>query len=567
MLKNQVNVTSLNLVSNELVATIEQAANQLEQFVALPTNIELLNNSLGSMEQIRGTFRLIQLYGADMLADEILSLAKTIKPGETEGLDELLSVLTSSFFILPRYLEYAQQTRRGVPELLIPYINELRQLGGRPPVSESYFFDVDLAVRVPVKSAGSALEVEGLPALIRRLRHMFQVGLLNALQGKQVRSALGIMQRALERLEIISGNRPITKLWWLGSAALEAMSTNNMELNKSRKLCLTTIDRQIKALQDSGLKAFDQEPAETLLKPLLFVVALAKKPGNRAQEVLTAFNISSLPYSESELLSEGEALKGPSMNTVASVTAVIKDELHSIKEILEVSAQAEDKGIGEYSELAGHLNKVADILAVVGLVSASNTLKDEAGKIDTWAAANRPADHQELIEIADALLYVESTVSGIESLNLSDEKLTRANTLARQEVIASSQLAEAELLVIQEAESGLALVKRALSAFAESNYDHGHIKNVSATLNSVRGGMHVLGLQRAARVVTGCVEFIEESLLMNDQPVAILQLLETFADAIIGLDYYLNAVREDKNTDDSVLAIAEESLLALGHRV
>jgi hypothetical protein len=203
----------------------------------------------------------------------------------------------------------------------------------------------------------------------------------------------------------------------------------------------------------------------------------------------------------------------------------------------------------------------------VGLTAAGSTLKQEITKIEGWRDSGETGDAKDLLEVADALLYVESTVSGLDQLHLSDDKLAQANSIARAEVIASSQLAEAEMVVIQEAESGLALVKRALNSFAESNYDRGHIKNVTATLHGVRGGMIVLHLDRAANVVAACTEFIDESLLQNDQPAALQQLLETFADAVIGLEYYLDAIKSDKNASDAVLEIAEESLQALGFRV
>jgi len=43
--------------------------------------------------------------------------------------------------------------------------------------------------------------------------------------------------------------------------------------------------------------------------------------------------------------------------------------------------------------------------------------------------------------------------------------------------------------------------------------------------------------------------------------------LETFADAIISLEYYLDALKLNKNADTSVLQIGEESLQALGYPV
>ncbi len=564
---DQVNITSLNLVSDELVATIEQSAAKLEQFVSDPQNSELLTSCIQGIEQISGTLKLIQLHGAVMLAEEILGAAQGIAENPDQVGEETLSVLTGSFFILPRYLEYTQQTRRGMPALLIPYINELRQMRKQSLIPDCEFFSADTSYNFRPKASATAIEADDLSALIRRLRHMFQVGLLNTLQGKQTRSALGIMQRALERLEIISGDRPKTKLWWVSSAAIEVLRTNNMELSKARKMVLTMLDRQIKGLLTKGIQGFDEQAPAPLIKQLLFILSLAHKPSDKAKTILNAFEVDPLGYSDQELRSEREALKGPSINTVSSVAAVITDEIRSIKEILENASQATDRGLSEYSELSAHLEKVADILAVVGLVSASNTLKEEIERIVGWSNAGESADAKDLIDVADSLLYVESTVSGLETLNLSDEKLSQANSLARKEVIASSQLAEAENVVLTESEAGLALVKRALNSFAESNYDHGHIRNVGATLNAIRGGMSLLGLSRAAAVVTACVEFIDETLLVNDQPVAIQQLLETFADAVIGLEYYLEAVKNDRKSDDSVLSIAEESLQALGHRV
>lgn len=559
-----VNLSSLNLVSDELVITIEQSAGQLEQFYADRGNLELLNTCIAGIEQISGTLRLIQLHGADLLAEEILLAGRALLETDEADLDESLSVVTASFFILPRYLEYAQQTRKGMPVLLIPYINELRQHRRAALLSDAHFFQADVSAAHP--AVGHTVIGEDFVALVRRLRHMYQVGLLNTLQGKQTKSALGIMVRALERLESITGDRPMGKLWWVASTALASMSNANMELTKSRKLLLTALDRRIKPLL-KGLGELEQSPPDELLVSLVYLIALSDNPDSKAEQVLDTFSVEALSVTDTELRNERESLKGPSVNTVASVAAVLKDELRATKDILENASEAGGTSLDDCSELIATLGKVADILAVVGLSAASNTLKEEVVKIEAWQNESEGVDAKALLDVADALLYVESTVSGLEMLNLSDEKLAKVNGLARREVIAASQLFEAELLVIKEAESGLALVKRALSSFSDSNYDRGHIQNVGATLNSVRGGMIVLSLPRAAAVVACCIEFIDGSLMQSEQPAALRQLLETFADAIIGLEYYLDAVRTDKGADDTVLEIAEESLQALGYRV
>ncbi|MGQ9424618.1 pilus assembly protein [Gilvimarinus sp. F26214L] len=561
-----INLSSLGLVHDELVATIEQSAGKLEQFVADMDSSELLQSCIEGLQQITGTLSLVQLKGADLLAQEALALATEITVGD-EKLERRLGALTDAFFVIPRYIEYTLQTRRALPVLLIPTINDLRQARGAALLEESYFFPLDLQRARPLPGQTSAALGEDLTALVRRLRHMYQAGLVNVLQGRLVKPSLGMMQRAMQRLAAVSGDRPMGTLWRVAATALEVMATEQMEINRGRKLLFGAIDRQIKALQTKGRAALDQDVPATLIKDCVYLVSISGASTKSATEILEAFPHDPPGILDRELSRQGEVLLGPSATTVHSVAAVMREELNKIKDVLERASQSGVDAISDFDELLGMMGKVAEILSVVGLISPSNALKEEMAKVEAWRDSPGEADPQTMIDVADVVLYIESTISSLEISNLSDEKLAQANSIARQEVIASSQLAEAELIVLQEAESGLALVKRALNAFAESNYDRGHIKNVAATLTSVRGGMAVLSLARASQVVSACVEFVSDTLLHNDQPAALQHLLETFADAVIGLEYYLDAVKSDRNAGDSILEIAEESLAALGHAV
>lgn len=561
------NLTSLNLVRNELVATIEETAAKLEQFVTDRNNTEALQSAIDGIKQISGTLSLIQLRGADLLADELLQLTNNITSGQHDDIDEHLSVLTNSLFLLPRYIEYSQQTRRALPVLLIPYINELRQVRNAPMLQESFFFAADLSAVRPNPPSTKAFSNENLDALIKRLRHMYQVGLLNVFKGKQVKPALAMMQRALERLDIISGGRASSNLWWLGATALDAMAQQGMEVTKQRKLLLGIIDRQLKLLQTGGKKELDRKPSKGLLKELLYLIMLSGLDNEREVTVKETFAVEPLGYTDAELRREREAMKGPSASTMSSMAAVLKDELRSTKDMLERASLGGVDSTGAYDELIETLRKIAEILAVVGLVVPSNTLKQEIGKIESWRQKEEMGSNSDLLELADVMLYVESSVSDLEKQNLSEDGLGRTNVANREEVISRNQLAEAELVVLEEAEAGLALVKRALNSFSESNYDRGHIQNVASTLNAVRGGLVMLNLSRAGAVVTACSEFVEGSLMQNEQPAALQHLLETFADALIGLEYFLDEVKADRDCDDKVLELAEESLQALGYPV
>ena len=559
------NIASLKMVHDELLATIEQSALRLEQFSTDRTNGELLQSCIEGIKQIRGTLSLIQLKGVDLLADELLEHINEITLGEDPSTNKRLDLLTTAFFILPRYLEFCLQTARSMALLLIPHINELRQARRAPPLPESYYFAFE-PLKV-TRTLQHAPHQEDISILVRRLRHMYQTGLLNVLQGSQVKPSFGIMCRALERLESACGASALSNFWWLANACLSAISEENLRITKSRKMLFSSLDREIKRLQFEGNAVLNREPDAALIKELLYLLTLSKSATEKSKAVAAAYGLRPLSYSDAELAREMEFLKGPSVNTINSMAAVLTDELHSTKNILERAAQSGAELLTESPELLDTLKKIADILAIVGLVSPSNGLKQEIEKIQRWQTTGEAVNASDLLGVADTLLYVESTIAGLGKSNLSDEKLVQINALSRDDVMANNQIAEAEKLVIDEIESGLAMVKRALSAFSESNYDKAHIANISATLDSVRGGMFVLGLPRAAKVIAGCMQFINESLLEDEQQAAIQHMMDTFADAIISLEYYLDSLKVDKKADTEVLRIAEESLEALGYKV
>src|SRR5690606_4438612 len=188
------------MVQDELVATIEQAAVNLEQFTNDRANGELLQDCIDGIKQIRGTLSLIQLKGVDLLADELVEHITDITLDAAPKNDRKLELLTSAFFILPRYLEYCTQTSRSMAMLLIPYINELRLARKAQPLPESYYYAVEPTQILHTPRSAPLAPNETITTVARRLRHMYQTGLLKVLQGAQVKPSLGIMMRALERM-------------------------------------------------------------------------------------------------------------------------------------------------------------------------------------------------------------------------------------------------------------------------------------------------------------------------------------------------------------------------------
>jgi len=558
------NFSSLKMIYPELLVTLEQAAAELEQFIADRADLLSFRACIDSITQIAGTLELIQVQGANQLATEIVEVAEAIDLEQEELADEHLGLISRAFLFLPRYLEYLLQTQRNLPVLLIPHINELRLARKQAVFADSHFYTPDFQTPIVPAKRMKLVGDEDVGALIKRLRHMYQVGLLGILKNKQIKPSFNMMQRSLHRMSIIQADSPFYSLWYLGSEALAHLSSS-MELTPSRKKILGALDRELKlAIKRVGTDDQTATPSQTLSSDLLFIIALSGDSGETTSHLLAQFGLTLFSHTDAELRRERDVLNGPSANTLKSMASVLNDELIHAKDILE---RASDGGISsgeDLIDLIDTLKKVAEILGVVGLVVPGNSLKNEILTVESWQRAGRLGDDTAQLHLADILLYIECAIGGVGHSGLSDDSIARVNNQERQEVIAQSQLASARHIVISEAEAGLALVKRSLSSFTESSFDRAHINNVTVSLNAIRGVMAMLALPRAERVMRACIGFVEDTLMDSDEKPALEQLMETFADSVISMEYYLDAIKNDEGADDKVLEIAEESLTALG---
>ncbi|MDF3931194.1 ferrous iron transporter B [Pseudomonas citronellolis] len=553
--------TSLSLVRDELFATMEQAEQNLEQFIAERQNGSLLQHAVECLTQIRGTLKLIELAGAELLAQEALDLATDIPTGVGEERDGQLAALGNALYVLRRYLENLETHRQEIPELLLPAINDVRLAAGQPMLPESFFFSARLDLpRPPVTQA--ALVVPDPAHEIRRLRQMYQVGLLALMRERDLYPGLKLMGRALARLDALLGYSPRSRLCWVGAGALEALVDAQMLPRKTRKQLFARLDRELKPL----LANPGYEAPRQLLKELLYLTALADSRGPRASELREVFGLASLPFTDQLLEDESQRLSGPGQAVMRSLSTAIREELTTVKDQLDLIergvSQADALGI-----LHGHLGRLGKTLGMVGLNTAAIALQTQVTAVGGWVARGAVESPASLNALADALLYVESQVGSLER----GERLSRAANTDDGEPAADSfavhQLAEARIVVIDEAQGGLALAKRAITAYLESNGDKLHLANVPGSLQAVRGGLWFLGQERAAGLVGACADYIQRQMIETTQMPS-EQMLETLADALTGLEYYLEggAVLRPEGQPD-VLDVASESVRALGLEV
>lgn len=559
-----VNLNSLALIREELDNTLQRAAGEFEAFLLDSSNRSAIENCRTDMAQIAGTLRLIQFPAAALLAGEMAAALDDMANAQGASAEALAGALSHATFVLPRYIEFVASRRFAEPMLIIPYVNELRVARRQPLIPEFHFDQTPLPLQAgkPLPAA-DAPNKDALP----RLRQMYQVGLLAILKQQNQALNLQLIARAATRFAAQTPNTS-SSFWYLAAAVAEALAKGGLTLNLNRRRTLGTIERLMARYLKGGEAALNEAIDDNTRRELIYLLALSSYREGTVKIAIDAFAIPHVHPDDSELSAQHEAMRGPGLEAIDSVVKVLKEELRSAKDILEIASQNQGISTDDVTPLKETLTRVADTLRVVNLRAPSNILREQLQLVDNWAEQKNGVPPAEFLAVADALLFIESSLSGLYRNELAAGDLEQVTDAMRKQIIADSQLAEASRIVIDELQAGISLCKRAITSYVESNFDAVHIANVAVTLTAVRGGAQILNHSRAANILKSCVAFVDAS--TRDKQYSgpqRHQLLETLADALISLEYYFSEIAAARTPDEKILGVAEESLAALGFSV
>lgn len=555
---------SLGMVKVEVDQTLEQIESSIRLVADDYSDQTALQTSSDLVRQLSGIFRLIGLQGATELLEELVTvvdiLRERLASGDDAQIEGPMTVLGKSIIVMKRYLEYAHAKKKLMPVLLVGTINEARRITGKTILAESDYFEINVNVQRDYGYSGANSDHEELAKSSRRLRQMFQVGLLGVLKEKDI-SRLKLVKRSLERIDRLSGECKMGLFWWVAQGVVESFMSEKVELDQHRLVVLGRIDRQIKKLVYEGIDVLDEVPPEKLMRDCLYIVSLAPSTTGLIGEVKRAFLMIDL-VSDLSLQNEVGLMNGPGDAVIKSVSKALREELSQIEDRLDLGARGVSLEPGFFEGIAEDLKRIADTLLMLGLVDACKQVKQQADKVSQWAEADVDTGSEAYQAVADSLLIAESGINQLLTSQRSRSgQIDQSGSVCQ---VSLTLLDEANQIVVTEARSGLALTKRSIASYIETQFDGMHLQNVPTTLASVWGGVYFLELERAAKVVRACERFIGKNLVVEDEEFKPKENdLETLADAITSIDYYLEGIEEQKPIGESVLELAEESIAEL----
>ena len=239
------------------------------------------------------------------------------------------------------------------------------------------------------------------------------------------------------------------------------------------------------------------------------------------------------------------------------MSAAIKEDLLRIKDALDLHLRSGQSDVSGLQPQAEALGRVADTLGMLGLGVARNVVQQQRDALRAIVIGDRGVDEGALLDIAGALLYVDASL---------DEQVARIggpDADADDDALASESRKVLDVLV-REAIANFADARQAFVAFVETSWDHAELAEIPRLLQEVSGALTMLELPLPANYLAG-IRMYSERELIGRHRVPNGRQLDTLADALASIEYYLEALREQRPNRDDILDIARNSLEALGY--
>lgn len=545
---------SLHLVNRELKSTFETAKAEIEDFVEGRSDKEALLRAAGLLHLASGVLNVVEISGAALLAEEMEETCRCLAELEDEQKkSQAIEALTRSMAQLPAYLDRLIGGGKDIALILLPLLNDLRKVRGRPLLSEGTILLLKSSPMERVEQAPAVDYGTKLQKLAQKLRPPFQAALLGVLRGEDFEANLDTLIDASSRLAEVASAEQVKQLWSVLSGVLVALRTDGLDASVALKRLIGQADRQLKRLIDIGETAVESAPPIELLNDLLYYIVRAESEDPRLVALRESFGFEHIVLGE-QLEEARESLAGPSAKLMQTVAEAIKKDLGTVKNALEDFVR---DGMRDARQLRPQLEiliKIADTLGVLGLREARKQIQAETRQLNMIAGQGELSDHRVLDKIAATLLAVEDDL---------DAQLVRAAVPADEaESTEKAQYRHVTQAVMGECMVNLTKIKEAVVKLIEEPGNVQLLDQIKPQIKGITAGLLMLNKSDAAKLVERIGATIFTHLASGDARGKLAQL-ERLADAIVSLEYFMETVQVGRGDPVYMLDNAKRCLALL----
>ncbi|MCU7799837.1 MAG: Hpt domain-containing protein [gamma proteobacterium symbiont of Lucinoma myriamae] len=578
--------SGLKWVIDEIHETLKQARVHFESFVEDDEDSAQLQFCTTYLHQVSGSLAMLDLGGASLLSEEMELLSRAIYDDKIARREDSFEVLMRALIQLPDYLERLQRGARDLPMVLLPLLNDIRASRGEKLLSEGAVFSADLSVGHTFPEPDNGIDPS---ELARKIRHHYHLGLLGWYRDSENAPSVHKTKKVIVKLKESVKTPGFYQLFSLMEAFIDGLIIKGISASASTKLLLGQGDRYIKQLIDTGestgfYSKNDEAELQSFKKNLLFYIAHSNVSNVLIDSIRKAYKLADIIPDEDELEDAKASMGGANADLMQTVTDVILTDIGNVKEQLDVfvrhvndvedSSSAEGSLLAEGSEQRENLQhiiitmtQISDTLAMLGQSASRNVLQEKIELLKSILDAVQEPDRATLMEIASALLFVESAVTEMGQGSLfshsdEDEIIDLSNIeMTEQEknelVKVAIDEAKDELLRVKEA---IVTLIDGISNGVQTSEQYGeNISLIGDSMSSIGGVLELLDKEQGSQIVKDCSAFVVNKMIVNDV-LASENEQHYLADTITALEYYLDAIAENQQDLSIIQSVAQSSV-------
>ncbi len=542
---------ALNWVKDELDVSIRHARQALEAYVESPGDGDSLAVCGDHLHQIARVLQMVQVYGPSMLAEEMELVVRDMAQGRVRQEEDAAEALMLALIQLPDYLEKLQGGDADIPLIILPLLNDLRAVRDAPLLSEAALFKPEIDTQEE-----KGLINDHLPELTRQVRQKFHLGLLSWYRKRDTVHGWPLLRDVFATLRQHAGTEQVKQLFWVAEGLMHGLIENTIAPGIAVKQLFSRLDRKMKTIVDSGEQALVDQPPAALLKNLLYYIARADSHHPLIREIKETFHLDTVMPSEAQLSQGRLGLTGSNAELAESIKDAVSTELTRIKDILDLFMRDEKANMEMLAHLESPTRKLADTLGMIGQGALRSRLNRQADKVKNFVEQGVMPEEFELMEMAGDILYVESSLSTLHTFQPGAAE-EEDDTLGL-----SMPEGEYQNLIkqtVKEAKVEIAKSKEAIISFTEAPEDTTLLDNVRQGFKRVQGALSMLNMREAAELLQKTGSFIQQTLIeARSKPSR--QQMNSLADVVSSIEYYLETLVDGAGDRREILAIAQASL-------
>ncbi len=560
--------SKIKWIKGELDEVVLKARNALEQYMDGAGDTELMVSCGKHLHQVHGTLRILELYGATMLAEEMEAVANSIANGEIESeyMQHAADALMQSLVSLPDYMEKLQEGALDHPTLVLPLINDLRIVRGVDIFTEAELAAPELEQRL----ARLEKKVEGgsrkLPKLAKKIRYRYHLCLLKWFHNTDPVIGIEGLKVILEKLQEVSDTGQVRWLFQVARAALAAPLENLESPNTSIKLLFGKVDRELKRIIKEGEHNVAEAPTVSTLRDLLYHVASVRDEDELVKAIKQEFDLDSIGLSKRQIELGRESLALPNSELLESLRQAISAELAEIKDVLDLFIRTKNRDPGQLQALEIPMRKVADTLGMIGHKDLRQRMQRQADKIKEIATAGGVTKESELLGIAEDIIFVEASLDNLTCF-VKTQIISKTGA-AGHEQRSERDLPEGEFerltdSVVREASVDMAKIKDAILAYIKDPKKAQILEKVPQHFHAIAGAFEMLKMFDVSGLLRATAGYVSNELIANNT-IPDMQRLNAFADAITSIEYFMETIADGRGVQNEILDVAREALVRLG---